>query len=280
MCQLTNAAVGGDPDVARPRCLQRQSLFRAWPPEGGLFSFRGQPRKQLLLPRVFSSIRRQPTSTRRDIYGGEDPRELPAYPLVEAAHYLGLNASTLGTWFRTGAIASPKREGDPMSFWALVEAFVLKGLREQHRLSLQRIRAAVSELRRQYPDLSHPLAQLDLAVLNRDLYADRDGLLVDASKGAQLGIRGILEVYLSRVEKDGSGAVRFYPFTRPRLEEAPRLVSIDPKIAFGRPVITGTSIPTAVLHERWKAGDSITDLAEDYARPFAEIEEALRYEAA
>jgi uncharacterized protein (DUF433 family) len=42
----------------------------------------------------------------------------------------------------------------------------------------------------------------------------------------------------------------------------------------------GTSIPTAVLHERWKAGDSITDLAEDYDRPAAEIEEALRYEAA
>jgi uncharacterized protein (DUF433 family) len=35
-----------------------------------------------------------------------------------------------------------------------------------------------------------------------------------------------------------------------------------------------------VLHERWKAGDSIVELAEDYDRPVAEIEEALRYEAA
>ncbi|HUR82020.1 MAG TPA: DUF433 domain-containing protein [Thermoanaerobaculia bacterium] len=167
-----------------------------------------------------------------------------------------------------------------MSFWSLVEAFVLKGLREQHRLSLQRIRAAVAELRRQYPDVSYPLAQLDLAVLARDLYADRDGLLVDASKGGQLGMRGVLGLYLSRVEKDARGAVRLYPFTRPSLEDAPRLVSIDPRVSFGRPVIAGTSIPTAVLHERWKAGDSLTELAEDYDRPFAEIEEALRYEAA
>jgi uncharacterized protein (DUF433 family) len=199
---------------------------------------------------------------------------------VEAAHYLGLKASTLGTWFRGGAIAPGDNEGDQMSFWSLVEAFVLKGLREQHRLSLQRIRGAVTELRRQYPDVPYPLAQLDLGVLNRDLYADRDGLLVDASKGGQLGMRGVLALYLSRVEKDATGAVRLYPFTRPTLEHAPKLVAIDPRISFGRPVIAGTSIPTAVLHERWKAGDTIGALAEDYNRPLVEIEEALRYEAA
>ena len=215
-----------------------------------------------------------------DIYRGADPRTLAAYPLVEAARYLGLNASTLGSWFREGALLLPDDEAEQMSFWNLVEAFVLKGLREEHRLSFQRIRIAVEELRRQYPKLSHPLAQLDLAVLNRDLNADQDGLLVDASRGGQLGIRGVLELYLSRVEKGAGGAIRLYPFTRPRLEDAPRLVAIDPAVSFGRPVIAGTSLPTAVLHERWKAGDSITDLAEDYDRPVAEIEEALRYEAA
>lgn len=215
-----------------------------------------------------------------DIYGGRDPRSLPAYPIAEAAHYLGLKPSTLGAWYRNAMVAPAEREGDSMSFWSLVEAFVLKGLREQHRLSLQRIRTAVNELHRQYPDVRYPLAQLDLAVLNRDLYADRDGLLVDASKGGQLGMRGILELYLSRVERDARGAVRLYPFTRPALEDAPRLVAIDPTVSFGRPVIAGTSIPTAVLHERWKAGDSIEALAEDYDRPVAEIEEAVRYEAA
>lgn len=220
------------------------------------------------------------TETEIDIYGGRDPRSLPAYPVAEAAHYLGLKASTLGAWYR-GAIMGPaEREAEQMSFWALVEAFVLKGLREQHRLSMQRIRTAVSELHRQYPDVHHPLAQLDLAVLNRDLYADRDGLLVDVSKGGQLGMRSVLEAYLSRVERDARGAMRLYPFTRPTLDDAPRFVAIDPTISFGRPVIAGTSIPTAVLHERWKAGDSIEALAEDYDRPLAEIEEAVRYEAA
>ncbi|HEX7704824.1 MAG TPA: DUF433 domain-containing protein [Thermoanaerobaculia bacterium] len=166
-----------------------------------------------------------------------------------------------------------------MSFWNLVEAFVLKGLREEHRMSMQRIRIAVAELRHRYPKLAHPLAQLDLKILNRDLYVDEHDL-VDVSRGGQLGIRRVLELYLSRVDRDVSGATRLHPFTRPRLDESPRLVAIDPRISFGRPVIAGTSIPTAVLHERWKAGDSITELVEDYDRPLAEIEEALRYEAA
>ena len=215
-----------------------------------------------------------------DIYQGRDPRTLPAYPIVEAAHYLRLKVSTLGTWYRSDIVASAEDAGDSMSFWSLVEAFVLKGLREQHRLSLQRIRAAVKELHRQYPDIPYPLAQLELAVLNQDLYADREGLLVDVSKGGQLGMRGILALYLSRVERDARGAMRLYPFTRPFLEDAPRSIAIDPTISFGRPVIAGTSIPTAVLHERWKAGDSLEALAEDYDRPLAEIEEAVRYEAA
>ena len=217
----------------------------------------------------------------RNIYRGEDPRSLPAYPLVEAAQYLGFRPTTLGTWFRgSNPVFSVDRDAEQLSFWNLVESFVMKGLRQEHKLSMQNIRRAVGELRRLYPDLTHPLAQLDLAVLNRDLYADRGGLLVDASRGGQLGMRRVLELYLARVEKNVTGAARLFPFTRPQLEDSPRMVVIDPRIAFGRPVIANTSIPTAVLHDRWKAGDSIAALAEDYDRPIEEIEEAIRYEAA
>jgi uncharacterized protein (DUF433 family) len=53
---------------------------------------------------------------------------------------------------------------------------------------------------------------------------------------------------------------------------------IDPRIAFGRPVLVGTGIPTAVVAERYKAGESVDDLAGDYGRDRLEIEEALRCE--
>ena len=53
---------------------------------------------------------------------------------------------------------------------------------------------------------------------------------------------------------------------------------IDPHVSFGRPVITGTGILTAVIAERYKAGEAIAELAEDYGRESLEIEEAIRCE--
>ena len=40
-----------------------------------------------------------------DLYGGRDPRELPAYGIPEAAHYLHIPVATLRTWVR-GALLS------------------------------------------------------------------------------------------------------------------------------------------------------------------------------
>ena len=53
---------------------------------------------------------------------------------------------------------------------------------------------------------------------------------------------------------------------------------IDPRIAFGRLTIAGTGIVTDILKERYKAGDSIEDLAEDYDCDRLSIEEAIRCE--
>jgi uncharacterized protein (DUF433 family) len=89
----------------------------------------------------------------------------------------------------------------------------------------------------------------------------------------------VLDAHLKRMERDPTGlAVRLYPFTRPDVREAPRLAVIDARIAFGRPVLRGTRIPTAVIAERYKAGESIQELASDYGRPEGGIEEALHCE--
>jgi uncharacterized protein (DUF433 family) len=53
---------------------------------------------------------------------------------------------------------------------------------------------------------------------------------------------------------------------------------IDPEIGFGRPVLSGTGIPTLVVADRYKAGESISELVRDYDRPQEEIEEAIRCE--
>lgn len=72
--------------------------------------------------------------------------------------------------------------------------------------------------------------------------------------------------------------MRLYPFTRKRTLEEPRSIVIDPFISFGRPVLAGTGISTAIVTERFKAGETLDDLAKDYERSLLEIQEAIRCE--
>jgi uncharacterized protein (DUF433 family) len=53
---------------------------------------------------------------------------------------------------------------------------------------------------------------------------------------------------------------------------------IDPRISFGCQILAGSGIPTAIVAERYKAGESIDELAEDYGRERLDIEEAIRCE--
>jgi len=69
-----------------------------------------------------------------------------------------------------------------------------------------------------------------------------------------------------------------YPFTRKRDANEPRVIVIDPRRSFGRPVLVGTGIPTAIVAERYKAGETVDQLADDYGRARLEIEEAIRCE--
>jgi len=48
-----------------------------------------------------------------------------------------------------------------------------------------------------------------------------------------------------------------YPFTRSNSVGAPRSVFIDPRFSFGRPILKESRIATAVIAQRYKAGDSI-----------------------
>jgi uncharacterized protein (DUF433 family) len=224
--------------------------------------------------------------TRNRLYGGRDPRDIPAYPLVEAARYAAVPLATLRRWIgeRPGTtravIELPEDSDGQLSFYNLVEAFVLGGLRHKHNIPLQQLRRDVQELRRLHPQIVHPLADLDLSTLGRNVFVDTADYLTNVSRGGQLGIIDVLRPFLDRVERSRQGVVRLFPLTRKDPSRSPRIITIDPRVAFGRPVIAGTGIPTAVLHERWKAGDSVAGLAEDYDRTSNEIEEALRCEAA
>ena len=90
----------------------------------------------------------------------------------------------------------------------------------------------------------------------------------------------IMGVYLRRIKRNQFGTpIRLFPFTRERYAESPEFISIDPRIRFGKPCISGTRIPTAMIIERHQAGDSIDLLTKDYGLNGEKIEEAIRYES-
>ncbi|HSF67706.1 MAG TPA: DUF433 domain-containing protein [Nitrospiraceae bacterium] len=129
-----------------------------------------------------------------------------------------------------------------------------------------------------YPS-KHPLAEEDFATDGINLFAEKYGLLVNLSAEGQLAIRELLEAHLKRIERDQAGIpVRLYPYVRKKELQEPRAVVIDPYVSFGRPSLVGTGIATAVIAERFRAGESLEGLAEDYGRSQDEIEEAIRCE--
>ena len=125
----------------------------------------------------------------------------------------------------------------------------------------------------------HPLAEQEFVTDRVDLFVEMFGQLVNISREGQLVIKDLIKAHLKRVERDTSGLpIRLYPFTRERKPDEPKIIVIDPQISFGRPVLAGTGIATTIIAQRYKAGESIEELAEDYGRSRSEIEEAIRCE--
>lgn len=225
-----------------------------------------------------------------------DPRELPNYRLPEAAHYLRIPVSTLRMWIfgqayptargakRSRRIIAVAADSPPrLSFVNMVEAHVLSAIRYHHGVSLPAVRRAVEYLTREFGS-KHPLAEEQFQTDGVSLFVERLGLL-NVSAPGQFAMPEILRALLRRIDRDDHGlAIRLYPFSRrplptvPALEESPRVVVIDPRVAFGRPMLSGTGVTTLSIAERFDAGESIEALAVDYGRPHEEIEEAIRCE--
>ena len=166
----------------------------------------------------------------------------------------------------------------------MVEAHVLSGIRYQHRVPLGAVRRALEYLARESAS-PRPLAEEQFQTDGVNLFVERLGHLVNISADGQLAMREILRALLRRIERDERGfAIRLYPFSRrpklapPLVDDSPKLVVIDPRVAFGRPVLVGSGVTTSAIAERFDAGESIEALAADYGRPRDEIEEAVRCE--
>jgi uncharacterized protein (DUF433 family) len=225
------------------------------------------------------------------LYGGRRPLDVPAYSVPEAARFLQLPPSTVRSWVKGGRYATRGGErrykqvvvpADPkrglLSFVNLVELHVLGVVRREHRVTLPKVRKAVDFLRTKL-GTPRPLADQQMMTLGGELFVEHLGQLVNITREGQVAMRQVLERLLKRVDRDPAGVpIRLYPPATTRPDRERRAVVIDPEVQFGRPCLAGTGIPTAELAERYKAGETVHELADDYGRSTDEVEEAIRYE--
>lgn len=205
---------------------------------------------------------------------------LPAYQVVDAARYAKTTPQTVSYWHFGGPRVGPALPGRehrrPLSYLELVEAAFVATFRILG-VSLQRIRNA-REYAAQTLNSEFPFAEyrwltegqhmlLDLWEKESDFNAKQ---LVVGDIHDQITWQKMVGERFAQFDYEHGLALVWHVAGR----QSP--VIINPRIAFGAPMVRG--IATWVLKGRWKAGESIEDIKEDFRLNEDEIKQGLQFE--
>lgn len=217
--------------------------------------------------------------------GADDPRVARAiFTLRETAGYLDVPKSNIQRWARPPDAKHPlitcfPRHGREATvpFIGFAEAFVLSSFRRAG-VPLQRIRPAVEVLAKGI-GVEHALASQRMYTDGAEVlfdYANKHGerevmdLVVVRTQQRQFV--GVVKDYLKRIHYAGDGwadSVRL-----PAYGDAE--VVVDPKVAFGLPLVIRGGARVEDLVDRFQAGDSVADIAADFSVPSNEVEAVIR----
>lgn len=217
------------------------------------------------------------------------PAEQPAYKASEVAAVLGVPKTTVGAWCfgqGTGAGRSFKplvkpadEQGRFLSFTNLCELHVLAVIRRHHLINMATVRSSLEYVRSQLKQ-DRPLIAQAFMTNGVDLFIEKTSQLINVSRDGQTALRGEFQQALARIDRSAQGGpVRLFPYSRisPDIAQQPKAVAIDPQISFGRPILLNAGVMTAVISDRFMAGDSVAEMAQDYGVAETDIDEALRF---
>ena len=161
---------------------------------------------------------------------------------------------------------------DAVTFVDLMEVATIDKLRKKG-FSFKQIRK-INATARFYLRKPRPLVTETFKVKGRDIFVDEGfGILVNV--GYEAGMQAwdeILDPFLDTVEYEGEIVRRWWPLGK---EFA---VLIDPDYGFGLPVVEGVGVRTEIIAERYRAGDSIDEIAYDFDVTPKQIDDALQWE--
>ena len=205
----------------------------------------------------------------------------PLLTAREAARSLRMPESTLDAWLvdPRGAplvhAVAPERRGWPrVPFVGIVEAYVLRSLRELGFTKAD-VRRAAGLVRTEFDD-PYALAKERIATDGVGLFVRvADESLVHA-RDRQVAIAEVISDYLQYVTWDATGSP-----SQLRLPQYPREaeVVIDPRFAWGAPVLARSRVPVDALVSLWKNGESIFAVSEEFELSADVVENVLRQAA-
>jgi len=161
---------------------------------------------------------------------------------------------------------------EAVTFVDLMEVATIGKLRKKG-FSFKRIRK-INATARFYLQSDRPLVTEKFKVKGRDIFVDDGfGILVDVGYGAGMQAWDeVLDPFLDTVEYEGEIVRRWWPLGKDVA------VLVDPNYGFGLPVAEGTGVRTEIIAERYRAGDSIDEIAYDFDVTLKQIKDALQWE--
>jgi uncharacterized protein (DUF433 family) len=210
---------------------------------------------------------------------------VPLLTPLETAQYLQIPERTIRHWLSDKAAGRPlvhsvksERRGSPtVPFIALVEAYVLRSLRNLG-LSPLKIADAAAEIRNEF-GTEYGLASRRIATDGIDVfihYLETDDV-VRAGDG-QLPIRDVINDYLHYILWDADDdfptrlTLRLY-------DPAVAKVVIDPRFAWSAPIVEAAKVPVTAVLGMWRAGESADVVASEYGLTVEQVEALVRVAA-
>ena len=202
--------------------------------------------------------------------------DVPLYTVAEAARHLGLAPSTLRYWVATKHLVRqlpPETKGGAtLPFVALAEAQFIHGMRDAG-LSLQAVTEGVAALKQRLGPAS--LVRDRLAHDGRDVLVDLGndrGSEWQRARDSQGGIAGVIEIGLGRIDWADDGLPQ--RVTLAGYEGAD--VIVDPRFAFGQPMLEDRGVRVEDIAQLFFAGEPIQTVADEFDVQPARVEAIVR----
>lgn len=206
----------------------------------------------------------------------------PLFTPAEVSHYLKIPRSTVYHWLNASSADNiplvhhikPERRGAAsVPFAALVEAFVLRALRNELKFTKRQIIDTVTDVRENFGT--------DFALASRRIATDGIDIFVYHNDGEFVRV-GDHQILIRNAVGDYLRYITWGPDT----EYASRLqlrtfgdktpVVIDPRFAWGAPVVERNKVPVQAVLDLWAAGEPLSMVADEYGLTVKETEEICR----